>query len=284
MKPTETRVRVIADSIRWDCFKDYPLIDMPYQDSPGRIITIEMRYPRWIHSEFMTHRDRARNAASSRAVNVKKGLENNKFRPKDIPSEQRGMQGGDALGMDQKRAVYTIIDQLAKFTTASCEAIRQLGAHKSIVNRYLEPFSYIEVVCTATQWDHFLGLRDHPEAEPHFQELASLISIALDSSVPTPTDFHLPYIDPGEKASEPIDRCMRVSAARCASISYKREGFSFEDELRVCDKLVTNKHSSPLEHPSTSYLVPQDVRSGPMVGWKTLRSVLGQDWNPRRTA
>jgi hypothetical protein len=276
MKPTETRVEVIADTIRWDKFPDYPL-NVPYRDSPGRIITVQMRYPRWIHSEFMTHRDRARNAASSRAVSVKKSLENNKFRPMDIPSEQRGMQGGNAIGADQKAAAYAIIEQMAQFTTASCEAIRQLGVHKSIVNRYLEPFSYIDVVCTATRWDHFLGLRDHPDAEPHFQELARLIRRALDQSIPTPGDYHMPYVGPEEKSCANVEQCLRVSAARCAGISYKRPDFTFEDELKVCEKLVSNKHSSPLEHPATSYQVFADYRSGPMLGWKTLRSLIGQD-------
>jgi len=273
----ETSVTVIADTIRWDCWHDYPCLGKPYQDSPGRIITLQMRYPRWIHSEFMTHRDRARNAASSRAISSKKGLTNNKFRPKDIPSEQKGMQGGDVLGQDQKNAAYVIIEQMANFTTACCEALRQLGVHKSIGNRYLEPFSYIEVVCTATRWDNFLGLRDHPDAEPHFQELASLIRLRLGESVPVPGDFHVPYVDPAERSKNNIHDCLRVSAARCAAISYRRDNFSFEDELALCSKLIGNRHSSPLEHPAMSFCLPKEVRSGPMVGWKTLRSILGHD-------
>lgn len=273
VKATETSVQVISDSIRWDCWPWRA--SKGYQDSPGRIVTLQMRYPRWIHAEFMTHRDRARNAASSRAVSVKKGLENNKFRPKDIPSEQRGMQGGDQLSLDHKRAAGAIIEQMAQFATASCTALAQLGVHKSVVNRYLEPFSYIEVVCTATRWDHFLGLRDHKDAEPHFQELARMIREALNNSVPVPSDYHLPYVDPGEVDS--IEKCLKVSAARCAGISYRRPDFTVEKELEVCQKLVDNKHSSPLEHPATSYGVDKGFRSGPMVGWMTLRTILGQE-------
>lgn len=274
MKETETRVQVISDTVRWDCWNGN-WKKSNYSDTPGRIITIQMRYPRWIHSEFMTHRDRARNAASSRAVSVKKSLDNNKFRPKDIPSEQKGMQGGDTLGADQKRAAYSIIEQMAQFATASCTALTQLGVHKSIVNRYLEPFSYIEVVCTATRWDHFLGLRDHKDAEPHFQELAGLIRRALNESTPTPSDYHLPYIERGENYS--VDKLLRVSAARCAAVSYLRPGLDVAKELEICEKLVSNKHSSPLEHPATAYGVGLDYRSGPMLGWKTLRTILGHD-------
>src|SRR5579863_10695070 len=42
--------------------------------SPGgvRLVTMELRYPRFIHSEMMTHRVFSRNAASSRAIPIKK--------------------------------------------------------------------------------------------------------------------------------------------------------------------------------------------------------------------
>lgn len=274
MRDTETSVKVVCDSIRWDC--DPPRLG-PYKDIPGRIVTLQMRYPRWIHSEFMTHRDRARNAASSRAVSVTKGLGNNLFRPMDIPSEQRGMSGGDTLSPQHKNAAYCIIDQMANFATASCTALSQLGVHKSVINRYLEPFAYIDVVCTATRWDHFLGLRDHPDAEPHFQRLAKLIRVALDGSEPVASISHLPYIGKDERGEHPLSECFRVSAARCAAISYLRPDFPWEKELKVCDKLVDNKHSSPLEHPATTSGVSAEYRSGPMTGWKTLRTTLQQD-------
>ena len=37
-----------------------------------RLSTLALRYPRWIHAEFMTHRLFSRNASSSRAVPVKR--------------------------------------------------------------------------------------------------------------------------------------------------------------------------------------------------------------------
>ena len=40
-----------------------------------RIITYVLEYPRFIHSEFMTHRLFSRNAASSRVIPVKKVIE-----------------------------------------------------------------------------------------------------------------------------------------------------------------------------------------------------------------
>ena len=40
--------------------------------SGARLTTMEVRYPRFIHSEMMTHRVFSRNAASSRAIPIKK--------------------------------------------------------------------------------------------------------------------------------------------------------------------------------------------------------------------
>lgn len=42
--------------------------------SGKRITTFQLRYPRFIHSEFMTHRVFSRNASSSRAIPIKKAL------------------------------------------------------------------------------------------------------------------------------------------------------------------------------------------------------------------
>jgi hypothetical protein len=49
--------KVIADSIADGC---------------PRLITLQLRYPRFIHSEFMTHRAFSRNASSSRAIPVER--------------------------------------------------------------------------------------------------------------------------------------------------------------------------------------------------------------------
>ncbi len=42
------------------------------KDSGTEVVTYELEYPRFIHSEFMTHRMFSRNAASSRAIPIQK--------------------------------------------------------------------------------------------------------------------------------------------------------------------------------------------------------------------
>ena len=60
------------------------------------LYTFVLRYPRMIHSEFMTHRVFSRNASSSRAIPVAKVIEqvrNDPFIPSNVYMNQSGMVG-----------------------------------------------------------------------------------------------------------------------------------------------------------------------------------------------
>ena len=60
-----------------------------------RITTLQLRYPRFIHAEFMTHREFSRNASSSRAIPVAKMIEQvrtNPAMPIHWGKNQPGMQ------------------------------------------------------------------------------------------------------------------------------------------------------------------------------------------------
>ena len=51
------------------------ICDSICKHSKIRITTLELEYPRFIHSEFMTHRMFSRNASSSRAIPVARQIE-----------------------------------------------------------------------------------------------------------------------------------------------------------------------------------------------------------------
>jgi thymidylate synthase ThyX len=59
---------------------------------PTQITTMELEYPRIIHSEFMTHRMFSRNAASSRAIPFYKMKEQLEARPVRFGQANKGMQ------------------------------------------------------------------------------------------------------------------------------------------------------------------------------------------------
>lgn len=292
-----TYAKVICDSVN---------------ESGVRLTTMELRYWRAIHSEIMTHRDRARNAASSRAIpfyREKDGIpvpnctysmvKNAAFMPKFIGAEQKGMQSGDELTDTERRDVLELIEDMKNYCLMRCKDLYNLGVHKSIINRYLEPWSYITVIMTATEWNNFFRLRIHPKAEKHFNELAEMMHDALTYSIPKllyKDEWHLPYIQEEDRTLaatqalcyENFDQeeltldtiIKRCSAARCARVSYlNHEGWkSLNDDLRLFNTLIFPKkdngelddtiHASPLEHVAT----PFDGDTGsPYKGWKPYR-------------
>jgi len=279
-----------------------------------RLTTVELHYWRMIHSEIMTHRDRARNSASSRAVPFyRKGksrktaeeirelsglvigevvpsdtyeyvvpnctytrIRQDPFVPEFIGAEQAGMQSGGELSGPAREEVERLILEMRDFCLSRCLRMHELGAHKSIVNRYVEPWSYITVVMTATDWRNFFRLRVHPKAEKHFHKIASQVQQALMASVPRELEldqWHMPYIREGEgeevgelllngvRKREPClplpsgfdehdshdaattEVLKRVSAGRCARVSYlthdgKRD---FSEDLRLFEQLIHPK-------------------------------------------
>ena len=232
--------------------------------------TLQLRYPRVIHPEFMTHRRFSRNASSSRAIPVRRQIEDverDPYRPIHWGKNRPGMQAWEELtGSALEQAQEAWEDGLRQ----SLELARRMenaGAHKQLVNRILEPFAHINVVVTSSEWANFLGLRDHPDAEPHIAILAREVRKALEGAQ-TQTllegEWHLPYLvgneDPGYFMSQgwgdySADHppAARISAARCARVSYlTHEGKTPEpdQDFRLFNDLMAGeiKHASPCEH------------------------------------
>lgn len=264
---------------------------------PEKVLTtLLLRYPRWIHAELMTHRVFSRNAASSRAIPVEKLIDDivkDPAMPIHWGKNQRGMQALEECNMPvwlrshwdanhrQLRredawlyAMHYAIEVARAFDTA--------GYHKQVVNRLLEPFAHITVVVSATEWDNFLQLRDHPDAEPHIRMLARKIRECLEDEstiqILSPGEWHLPFVREEDRCVEvveqdvdhypsdrelfvtslvtqqvPLEDLIKLSVARCASTSYKTvEGFDMtlkrakglHDKLLAADPI----HASPAEH------------------------------------
>lgn len=236
-----------------------------------RLTTLQLRYPRFIHSEFMTHRVFSRNASSSRAIPVARLIEDVRLDPV-IPS----FWGKNQPGMQADEECNEPIWKSVKFTKEEAwveamedaiewaEKFSRAGYHKQIVNRLLEPFSHINVVVTATEWDNFFKLRLHKDAQPEIHELAKCMKEAMDSSEPeflSPGEWHLPYIilEDRDKAKN-LEELLKVSVARCARVSYKTHDgkkTDFEKDKELFEKLIlaSPPHMSPAEHQAR---VPDD--------------------------
>jgi hypothetical protein len=194
---------------------------------------------------------------------------------------QPGMQAKLELNDTEKEAAKLSWLAAASAAASRAEVMSQLGVHKQIVNRLIEPFLWVEGVVTATEWENFFELRLHKDAQPEIQILATKMKEAIDKSTPMLIDFnecHLPYISSDEKSKYTSDILCKMSSARCCRVSYlKHDGTlpSVEDDISLCEKLTKSVpiHASPFEHIAQPLSNIAET-SGNFVGWKQFRKTI----------
>lgn len=263
----------------------------------NRITTWVLTYPRFIHSELMTHRAFSRNAASSRAIPVQKMIDavwNNTAGPEHWGAQQRGMQADNQIHPDKIPYAIAAWDDAMRDAVRHAKSLLELGVHKQVANRLLEPFSHMTTLVTATDMDNFFALRAHKDAQPEFQILAFKMLELYNSSTPTQLaagEWHIPFGDRMPEWIEedcPVDadearKCMVVShkitleerlmiaTARAARVSYLTfEGdIDFRKDFALHNDLSTSGHWSPFEHCAQAMAFP--ARSGNFFGWKQYR-------------
>lgn len=231
-------------------------------DEGRDLITLQLRFMRFILPEFNTHRVFSRNASSSRAIPVAKMIEqvrNNPAMPIHFGKNQPGMQANEELTGAELASVKGAWLMAAENAAKVAEDMMLLGAHKQVANRILEPFQFISVIVTATEWDNFFELRDHPDAQPEIQELARIMREAIKQSTPQQLgygDWHLPYVSKRELVEYGHEVCRKLSTARCARVSYLTHDGQTPDvvkDIELFEKLVGGVplHASPIEHQAT---------------------------------
>ena len=254
-------------------------------ESGNRLTTLELNYPRFIHGEVMTHRVFSRNAMSSRAIPVAKMIQQVRENPV-IPihwgANQPGMQANNELADTMESEQQWRM--ASRFAADRAESMAALGLHKQVVNRILEPFQWMRTILTGTDWDNFFALRIHPDAEPHIHALAVEMKAAMDASNPVrrladmndEASWHLPYLQDSERESLFPKVLCKISAARCARVSYlTHDGVapSIEADLALYERLAGGvpMHASPLEHQAFSGRSTD--HSGNLRGWVQYRQI-----------
>lgn len=248
-----------------------------------RLTTITCTSPRIILAEINTHRDRARNAASSRAIPFPKMLEqieSDPFIPIRFGSEQKGMQTGGEI--DDPAAATAIWLEAQEHAIHHAKRLAAIGVHKSICNRLVEPWMWCTQVMTATEWANFFRLRCHPDAEIHFQQIANMIRDAIAASTPIVRkehEWHLPFVENNDLTSLQSegfteDGIARISVSRCARVSYLTHHGVRDPklDLQLFERLVQGSgfgHWSAHEH--VAQASSSLVRSGPFIGWHQYR-------------
>lgn len=254
----EIQVKIIADSV---------------SKIGKRLTTYELIYPRIVHAELMTHGMLAKNAASSRAIPVRKVIElvrNTPAMPSRFGANQAGMQD---KGVEHDAPINGYSPQewwrLAALSAARfSEEFDNAGYHKQVCNRVTEPYQWMKTVVSGTEWANFFWLRDHKDADPTIAELARKMREAYDNTTPIlllPGDWHVPYYYEGywkgdgdllDVHSYTIEEALDISISCCAQVSYRTLDDSLEKAKRVVERLNLGesndpKHSSPSEHQGT---------------------------------
>lgn len=235
-----------------------------------RLITYELEYPRFIHSEFMTHRVFSRNAASSRAIPVEKmhdHIRNNMAVPIYWGKNQPGMSAKEEISLQEQESARASWENACALAIISAKRLFEYhGLHKQISNRVTEPFVTMKTIVTATEWDNWFDLRAHKDAQPEIHELALQMLHLYKNNRPMvikPGEWHVPYVDrvyinnitryfvDGQEVS--LEDARIISASCCAQVSYRKSDDSLEKAKMIFDKLINSKpcHASPVEHQAT---------------------------------
>lgn len=293
----------------------------PFNDK--KLVTFHIRIPRIILPEINTHKMLVSNAASSRAISFNKKVEavsNDPFVPIAWQKDHKGMQGTKYFEggiVEHHKSLWVKAKdnavQLAN-TMANDVLYPDRNLTKQLCNRLLEPFEYIDVVISGTEWEHFFSLRapqynigdgsihrskkdalkyiqskgidtsvgemfavseldwikcSESQAEIHIQAVAELmwdLYSEYDFKMLEPGEWHIPFIDTIQDsdicllhygkitATTNVDALynyskVKVATAICARGSYgKFEGKSVEDDLKLHDRLLSEKHMSPFSH------------------------------------
>src|SRR5579871_2233935 len=135
---------------------------------------MQLRYPRMVHADFMTHRVFSRNGRSSRAVPTVTLLEEEPYVPHFLKNKP-GMLATEEFDRIDLTEIQQHWYAFARATQEFSKWLHSKGVHKQWANRPLEWFGYIDVLVTSTDWRNFFALRDHGDAQPEIQELARLM-------------------------------------------------------------------------------------------------------------
>jgi hypothetical protein len=225
------------------------------------------RFPYCLIQEPATHRlnvssaispfslDQSRNSASTRAIPLKKLIEQVKNDP-FVPTFQlnkRGMSGSEITDSDflerQKLdwlcAMHLAIEQV--------EMYEERGVHKSKPSKLLIPWLRIPILISSTNWDGFFKLRCADDVDVDLLHQTRDARKMYTESKPRllePGHWHIPFKATSDNPKHSSNHILKASAANVARLSYMthENKTDFDANLRLAESLIENGHMSPFEH------------------------------------
>lgn len=210
-------------------------------------------------------------------------VDENPVMPKFWGKNQSGMQAQSEMskGDVESAKMEWLIGRNSAVKTA--RYLMGTGAHKQIANRVLEPWMFITVILTATEFDNWYKLRDSEFAQPEIAWVAREMRKAHEASTPEELPervWHLPYVELDDATStlyvdhsdlERVRDLIKIATARCARVSYlTHDGErSYEKDIKLHDRCRDLGHWSAFEH--CAQPIEPNRQSGNFRGWKQYR-------------
>lgn len=253
-----------------------------------RLCTWELKYPKFIHPQVMTHRQFSRNVQSTRAIPTKKWIKmisDDMVFPSKWGINQRGMEAARYIeDVETKNnlclAWSSAFDQMLA-VIIYLEDIAGEKLHKQIINRLLEPWAHVVAIVSSTFHRNFFKLRCAHNAQPEIQELAIKMRDVYNSSDPTLIplgEWHLPLILEDEFNEYTNEDLRKISVGRCARVSHLTHDGTRDPakDIELHDKLCNDGHWSPFEHVATPSTLIGPI-SGNFAGWAQYRKQFSQE-------
>jgi thymidylate synthase ThyX len=287
-----------------------------------RLTTFVLKFPRFINAEILRHRSLSFSSSSSRAVPVSKmieSVEKELVEPLHWGKNKPGMQADEELsdqindendffwGEVAERETVSGVDYYSSCFQSSEKSDRdkakilwrsarnsvvviakrmaEIGVHKQIANRILEPFQNITLLVSGTEWENFFALRANKDAQPEFRILAEQMLEKYNAGNPNEimpskglkdADFHIPF-EENMPQDIGLDEKLKIAAARCARVSYLNQDGEIDKDkdIALFDRLVSGGHWSPLEH--IAFPIQESTFVGNFKGWTQFRKLFPQE-------
>jgi thymidylate synthase ThyX len=194
------------------------------------------------------------------------------------------MSADNEVSQDEIESAKIVWEYACMDAVKHARTLAKIGIHKQVVNRLLEPFSTITVICSGTTYQNFFEQRCHPAAQPEIQALANKMKAAYDASNPKPLlagQWHRPFWDINDCDKVVISFgshnvtaiANKISTGRCARVSYlNHDGDrSLSDDIKLHDRLLASKpaHLSPFEH--IAIALPSSEKRANFTGFESYR-------------
>lgn len=249
-----------------------------------RLTTMRLRFPRFVLAELNTHRVFSRNAASSRAISIQTRIDEvmtDPVLPHEWGAASRSMAATEMIAPELALKASSAWLSARDAAIDAATAMHRLGVHKQVVNRLLEPFAWVDVILSGTDWTSFFALRCAPEAQPEIRHLACLMREAYEASLPRFCQYgtwHIPLLSEEELDTIPsFQDALLIAAGRIARVSYNGRSKTIEADLELAHRLRASGHWSPFEHVAVAspgqYVMCRNYQRG----WHQLRAMLDND-------